>query len=149
MRTRFPLSYPARLAIIAVTAILLFLGWYAVAANYDYGALAGTYSFHGDGVSSTLLLRADRSFHQEVTKNGSVKKADGKWYRSGQSGVNFSKEFLRVPGAKTFTEEFGMAYGNEDDSEFCGRFDKIAGVYPILALNANAPGPTFDRKLFH
>jgi hypothetical protein len=142
------LTRSAKLAGGTFLAILLFLGWYYVAANYDYGALAGTYSFHGDDVSSTLLLRSDRSFHQEVLERGQRKVADGSWRRIGESGVNFSKEFLRLPGAKTFTEEFGMSYGNENDSEFYGNFEKIAGLYPILKINSNPPGPTLYKKPF-
>src|ERR1039458_1820922 len=139
LRMAHVLTRSAKLAGGTFLAILLFLGWYYVAANYDYGALAGTYSFHGDDVSSTLLLRSDRSFHQEVLERGQRKVADGSWRRIGEGGVNFSKEFLRIPGAKTFTEEFGESYGNEDDSEFYGNFEKIAGLYPILNLNANPP----------
>jgi hypothetical protein len=119
-----------------------------VASDYDYGALAGTYSFDENGVASTLVLRPDRSFHQEVVRRGQREVADGNWRRSGMAGVNFSREFLRLPGAKTFTEEFGMSYGNEDDSEFYGHFDKIVGIYPILNLNANPPGPTLYWKWF-
>ena len=110
------LGRSAKLVGSALVAILLFTGWYVVAANYDYAALAGTYSFRGGGVTSTLLLRSDRSFHQEVLEKGQREVADGSWRIIGEGGVSFSKEFLRLPGAKTFTEEFGMSYGNEADS---------------------------------
>jgi hypothetical protein len=126
----------------------LLVGWYCIAANYDYAALAGAYSFRGDGVASKLLLHKDHSFHQEVVEKGEKKEADGTWHRVGEGGVSFSKEFLRLPGAKTFTEEFGMAYGNAEDSEFCGHFEKVGGVYPILKVNANEPGPTLYWKWF-
>jgi hypothetical protein len=142
------LSRSAKSAGVVFAAVLLFVGWYSVAANYDYGALAGTYSYNGNGVSSTLLLRKDRSFHQEVMERGRREVADGSWRRIGEGGVNFSKEFLRLPGAERFIEEFGEGDGTEADSEFYGHFEKIAGVYPILKLNANPPGPTLYKKPF-
>jgi len=133
---------PAKIAAGVFAGVVLFLAWYCIATNYDYGMLSGNYTFHGNGVSASLVLRSDRSFHQEVFAAGRRKVADGNWRRVGEGGVSFSTEFLRLPGAKTFTEEFGMSYGNEEDSEFCGHFKKILGVYPILTLNANPPGPT-------
>jgi hypothetical protein len=127
---------------------MLFVGWWWIASNYDYAALAGTYAFHGDGVTSKLVLRPDQTFHQEVTKDGRTSAADGTWHRSGEAGVNFSIEFLRVPGAKTFVEEFGKGDGSVEDNEFFGDFDKILGIYPTLKINANPPGPTFHKVLF-
>jgi hypothetical protein len=138
----------AKVVVGTLVVLFLFVGWYCIAANYDYTALAGTYIFHDDKVSAILLLRSDKSFHQEITEQGKRRIADGIWHRSGQAGTSFSKEFLRIPGAKTFTEEFGMSYGNEEDSEYFGRFEKIGGIYPILKLNANPPGPTLYKKPF-
>ena len=43
----------------ALTLIALFTIWYSVAANYDYGALAGSYVFRGEGETCTLYLRPD------------------------------------------------------------------------------------------
>ena len=138
----------ARVAGLVLLGLVIFLGWWASASNYDYSALAGTYAFHGQGVKSKLVLNADRTFHQEVTKNGQTQTANGTWHRSGEGGVDFSIEFLRVPGARTFLEEFGKGYGSIEDNEFYGHFEKILGIYPILKINANPLGPTFHKVWF-
>jgi hypothetical protein len=135
------------LVLALALAFALFWGWYCVAANYDYDALAGTYSFHAHGVSSTLILRADGSFHQEVQEGNRREVADGSWNKAGEAGVGFSKEFLRLPDAKTQKDDFGPGAGLEIASEFYGHFEKIAGLYPVLYLNASPPDVTFHRRL--
>ena len=132
-------------------AVIAFWAWWFFAANYDYSMLAGTYVFRGQGVTSRLMLHSDRTFHQEVTQDGHTRTASGTWHRSGEAGVSFSIEFLRVPGGKTFVEEFGKGYGSIEDNVFFGHFEKILGVYPILKINninADPPGPTFHKVWF-
>jgi len=134
---------------IVLLLLGMFVGWYVIAANYDYSALAGTYVYRSGDVSSTLQLRANRTFHQEVVQNGDRKEADGVWHRFGEGGVGFSIEFLRLPGAKTALEEFNKPSDDPvADAEFYGHFEKILGVYPTLKINANPPGPTLHKKLF-
>jgi hypothetical protein len=135
-------------AVSILVAFGLFAGWWVIASNYDYDALAGTYVFNDGGVSSTLQLNKDKTFHQEVIANNVRKEANGSWRRVGEGGVNFSIEFLKLPGSRTFFEEFGKGYGGIEDQEYFGHFEKILGVYPILKINANPPGPTFHRVLF-
>lgn len=131
-------------------ALALFCLWYSVAANYDYDALAGTYTFNGDGESSTLILKPDRTFQQELRTNRGVDRATGTWRRIGEGGVNFSLGFLRISGAKEYREEFpDHLDGTPEDDEYYGHFEKVLGIYPILKLNANPPGPTLHKRLFH
>ena len=139
----------ARIASLSFFGVLFaFCIWWFFASNYDYSALAGTYAFYGEGVSSKLVLNEDQSFHQEVTRSGQTMTANGTWSRFGEAGVNFSIQFLRVPGAKTFVENFGKGYGSMEDNEFFGHFEKVLGLYPILKIDGNPPEPTFHKVLF-
>ena len=133
---------------IALFAVVLFFGWWWIASNYDYSALAGTYSFSGQGVTSKLVLKSDQTFLQEVTQGGHTQTASGTWHRSGEAGVNFSIEFLRVPGAKMPVEEQGRGDGTIEDHEFYGHFNKFLGIYPSLHVNGAPEGPVFHKKLF-
>jgi hypothetical protein len=114
----------------------LFWGWYSVAANYDYGALAGTYVFHGKGETCTLHLRPDRTFVQELSRSGEIKKSQGHWHRYGESHVSFSEEFLKLSGEEMNTA--GQAHGE---------FDKLLGIFPTLVLAPLPNGPKFHKKL--
>jgi len=97
-------------------AIALFFFWYSVAADYGYRALSGTYTFSSNEERSTLILKSDHSFQQELSVHGKLESATGTWRRIGESGVAFSKEFLIVsgqePGAdRTAYGEFHKNYG--------------------------------------
>jgi hypothetical protein len=130
--------------------IALFCVWFAIASNYDYDALAGTYNFKNSDCSSTLVLKADRTFSQQLTEDGKTNSASGTWRRIGEGGVNFSLGFLRIPGAKQYREEFpDHLEGTVEDDEYYGHFEKILTLYPMLKLNANPPGPTLYKRLFH
>src|SRR3954466_11303941 len=90
----------ARLSVGAVLLGLLFWAWYCWAADYGYGAVSGTYIFRIDDQWSTLVLSRDRAFRQEVSRSGTVQRAEGSWRRVGEGGVVFSKEFLKVAGQR-------------------------------------------------
>jgi hypothetical protein len=131
-------SILARLTLGVLFSMAAFWLWYSVAANYDYDALAGTYVFRGNGETSTLYLRVDRTFSQELSRSGEVRKSQGHWHRSGESGVSFSSEFLKVSGEEMDAE--GTAYGF---------FEKTFGLFPTLVLAPLTNGPQFHKKLFH
>ncbi len=57
---------PARLAVGIPLSIIIFWVWYSIAANYDYGVLAGMYVFDGNGEKCTLQLWPDRTFAQRA-----------------------------------------------------------------------------------
>jgi hypothetical protein len=129
--------------------VVLFFGWWYVASNYDYSALAGTYTFRQHDVKVTLTLRRDRTFHQELKTQSGSQRADGTWRRIGAGGVVFSLGFLRVPGAKDYREEFpDRTYGTPEDEEYFGHFEKVLGLYTILKLNPDPLGPTLYRRIF-
>jgi hypothetical protein len=128
----------ARLALGMLLFIIVFCAWWYVAFNNDYGALAGTYVFDGNGEKCTLNLRPDRTFAQELSRSGEIQKSQGHWDRYGVSHVSFSNEFLKLSG-----EEMDAA------GEAHGQFDKTLGIFPTLTLAPLPNGPQFHRKLFH
>ena len=122
-----------------VVLILAFLWcWYMVAADYSYRAVSGTYIFHGDGESSTLVLRQDQSFQQDLNRDGRIEHVRGTWRRIGEGGVVFSREFLKVKGQEVRSD--GQA-----DGEIEKRF---AGFIPSIRFEPQFSGPTFNRRLF-
>ena len=114
-----------------------FVGWYSIAANYDYGALSGAYTLSQNGEKCTLYLRPDQTFTQELNRGGVAQEAQGRWRRYGQAHVSFSGEFLKVAG-----QELNAS------GESHGQFDKTLGLFPSLTLAPLPDGPTFHKKLF-
>jgi hypothetical protein len=124
------------LATGVILSLVVFLLWYSVAANYDYGALAGTYVLNRDGERCTLHLKSDRTFTQDLARSASIEHTHGMWHRYGESHVEFSSEFLRVSGQDL--NSAGAAHG---------QFDKTLGIIPSLTLAPLPDGPKFRRKL--
>lgn len=120
---------------IGLLPLVVFGGWYRIAANYDYGSLAGTYVFHGSGEECTLYLRADCTFVEEIIRLGQTQKSAGHWRRYGEAHASFSSEFLELPN-----EELNAA------GEAHGQFDKTLGLFPTLVLAPLPAGPEFHRK---
>jgi hypothetical protein len=129
-----------RVLIKAVAAPVLFVAvfclWYSIASNYDYGALAGTYRFYGEGEKCILYLHADHTFQQEVTRSVETRKSQGTWHRYGESHVSFSGEFQVLPGENL--NQSGEAHG---------QFEKVMGLFPTLVLAPLPDGPRFRRQI--
>jgi hypothetical protein len=111
--------------------------WYSIAANYDYGALSGTYTFRGNAEICTLRLHADRTFEQELSHSGEIQKSQGQWHRYGESHVSFSSEFMKLSGEELNAE--GEAHGE---------FDKVIGIFPTLVLAPVPNGPKLRKRSF-
>jgi hypothetical protein len=138
----------AKTLLILCTCVLSFCIWFYIAADYDYGALAGTYVYHDHDVRCVLRLRSDGSFHQELTASSGTQTAGGRWRRIGEGGVAFSLGFLRLPHAQTFVERFHTRYGNPDDDAYYGHFEKILTLYPKLIIDGDGDDPVLYRRLF-
>jgi len=121
-------------AVLLLTA--LFVCWYVIAANYYYGALAGTYVLNRDAERCTLDLRSDRTFTEKLICEGRFQEVQGTWHRYGESHVSFSREFLMMSG-----EEVNA------DGEAHGEFSKTLGLRPCLTLAPLPDGPKFRKKL--
>jgi len=98
-----------RLSVIFVV-VVCFVLWYSVAADYGDGVTSGTYHLDQNDQTSTLVLKPDHSFQQELSEHGEVKRATGTWRRVGEGGIAFSKEFLNVSGQEPSAD--GTAYGD-------------------------------------
>jgi hypothetical protein len=123
-------------AVLLFLLAVLFIGWYAIAANYDYGALAGMYVLDHNGEKCVLDLHSDRSFTEELVRSGDTQRAAGTWYRYGQSHVSFSHEFMSVSGQKL-----------NASGEAHGEFEKRLGLFPVLTLAPLPDGPQFRKRL--
>jgi hypothetical protein len=125
-----------RVAIGIVIGLVLLIGWYSVAANYDYGALAGTYVLAAGGNQCTLRLAPDHTFTEEIGDSSNRRVVQGQWHRYGQAHVSFSSQFIKISG-----EELNAA------GEAHGQFEKAWGLWPRLILAPIPDGPTFRRHL--
>ena len=129
----------SRAGLLLLIAILLFWTWYWRAADYSDNAIAGTYTYAGNGETSTLVLKRDQTFQQELNRGGTSEHAQGTWHRTGESGVDFSKEF--VPVARVKAESDGYTHGE---------VRKIfLELVPVIVLGPDRDnGPRFHRSLF-
>jgi hypothetical protein len=127
-----------RIATVGIlVAPILFAVWYTIAANYEYGALAGTYVFRAADESCELHLRPDQTFTQEIRRSGQTQRAEGQWHRYGEAHVSFSREF--IPLQKQELNGSGEAHG---------QFEKTLGLFPKLVLAPLPDGPTLQKKWF-
>jgi len=120
-----------------VFGLALFMVWYAVAADYEYGALAGTYVLAANGTQCTLKLAPDHTFAEEIDNSSGRQIVQGQWHRYGEAHVSFSSQFIKVPG-----EELNAA------GEAHGQFEKTLGVWPVLVLAPLPDGLRFRRHMF-
>src|ERR1035441_3755854 len=112
-----------RLRILFVV-LICFVLWYTVASDYGDGVTSGTYHLAQNGETSTLVLKPDHTFQQELNKLGNVKRAAGTWRRFGEGAIEFSKECVRVSG-----QELGQ------DGTPYGEIHKRFGLLVSLTLN--------------
>jgi len=122
--------------------------WYCIAANYDYDALAGTYSYSKSNLAVVLVLKADQTFAEELTTNGQNKYANGTWRRIGEGGAVFSGDFLRLPGQRSYADSPGSEEASWEHPEFSGHFEKIWTVYPKLSLDAGSNEIVLQKRFF-
>jgi hypothetical protein len=128
-----------RIAGWAFLSLAVFSVWYWFAADYSYGALAGTYVYRSGDLKSTLILKEDRSFAQEVVTVGKVQHAQGTWRRLGEGGVVFSKEIL-PPG------DFRSRSDGSTDGDVQKSFLEL--IPSIVLASDKEPGPRFHRQYF-
>ena len=124
------------LAMIFLLMAGIFTFWFWEGENFGEGAVSGTYTVRSDGEKSTLILRADHSFQQELDSGGTVKRAEGTWSVSGEGHIEFSPGFLSIAGEGVSPS--GAAYG-----VIVNRFGFVS-----IALNPDGDGPKFHKEWF-
>ncbi len=105
-------------------AIALFFLVWNIVADYGDSVTSGTYHLSQNGEASTLVLKPDHTFQQELSRLGKVERANGTWHRFGEGAISFSKEFLTVSG-----QELGQ------DGTSYGEIHKRFGFLVYLTLN--------------
>src|ERR1700761_2223094 len=94
--------------------VVCFVLWYSVASDYGDGVASGTYYLAEKGETSTLVLKPDHTFQQDLSEHGEVKRATGTWHRVGEGGIAFSKEFLAVAGQEAHADGSAFADMHKD-----------------------------------
>ncbi|HZY63919.1 MAG TPA: hypothetical protein VFE38_15485 [Edaphobacter sp.] len=117
------LKISARALLVVLILWLGFAFWWIIASDYGDEVIAGTYHLDQDGEKSTLLLRSDHTFQQELKSSSAVEHAEGSWRRSGEGGISFSKEFLMLSGQE-----------REPDRTGFGEIHKLFGFWLSIKL---------------
>jgi hypothetical protein len=131
------MTFPARLGLIIFLLASLWVLWYCQAGDFRDSAVSGTYTIQLSGVASTLTLRSDHSFRQEVDSAGQVSRTNGSWRVLGLGTIEFSKDFQKLPGQEEHAD--GTAYGY------------LANWFGVrsLTLAPESGGPRLHKKWFH
>ena len=131
--------------------VVAFVCWYVIASDYGDAVTSGTYSLVHGGERSTLVLRPDHTFTQEVRTLGQVRQAVGAWHRSGEGGVELSKEFLALPGQEQASD--GTSHADLENGLVCwfvcasGNMKLFGTARPILQQLAQWLEPIKEMKL--
>jgi hypothetical protein len=121
--------------------VICFVLWYGAASDYGDNVASGTYhlSLSENGETSTLILKLDHGFQQELSVRGNVMHATGTWRRVGEGGIAFSKEFLTVSGREPGAD--GTAYADiQKDLGF--RVSLALRQYHVLWYGRTDPSST-------
>ena len=115
---------------------MLWILWYWEAGDFRDSAVSGIYAIQLNGVASTLVLRPDHSFQQEVDRAGTVRRTTGNWRVLGLGTIEFSGDFQKLPGQEMHV--VGSAFGY------------LANWFGVrsITLAPEASGPIFWKRLF-
>ena len=113
----------ARIGGAAVLLLISFVLWATVAMDYGDSVAFGTYSLAENDESSTLVLKPDHTFQQNLSHYGKMQHAEGTWRRVGEGGIAFSQQFLVLSGQELSAD--GTAYAE---------MHKTLGLFVSLVL---------------
>jgi hypothetical protein len=119
---------------VVILGLLIAVVWYVIASDYSYDGITGTYVQRSTTEDSTLILKNDQHFEQEVTHDGVTQRAHGTWRRLGEGRIVLSPEFITLPSVK-----------RRSDGEVDGEVIKTFGLFPQIVLDAQPGGPIFRR----
>ena len=89
-----------RMSIGFLLSFACFVIWGTAAMNYGDSVAVGKYRFIGNREISTLVLKPDHSFQQDLQIGDIKGHGEGTWRRIGEGGIAFSKGFLAVSGGE-------------------------------------------------
>ena len=133
------MGIPKTVWLIGGVVIFIVLFWvgYTIIADYGDEVVSGTYTLDLNGERSTLVLKGDHTFQQELSRSGHVEHAQGEWGLFGEGHIAFSQQFLTIHGEELSSG--GTAYGV---------VKKSFGILPSICLDPNPGGPTYHKKPF-
>ena len=122
---------------ILVFFCLAFVFWYAEAGYFNDDNVPGTYIWQSAEEASTLILRPNHTFHQELVAAGATKYSEGSWRlfpTDSQSHIALSSEFLKLPGQEKGQD--GTAFG------------QLTNTFGFLSITfgPDPKGPTLHKK---
>lgn len=125
-----------RLGLVILLLVTIWIFWYLEAGDFRDSAVSGTYTIQFNGEASTLVLRPDHSFQQELMGAGTVTRTSGSWRVSKLGTIWFTKDFQKLPGQEENPD--GTAYGY------------LANWFGVrsITLAPDPDGPTFHKRWF-
>ena len=136
----FDLSLLKRLLLILsglIAAYLCFTIWFVLASDYSDHVVIGEYHLHNGQERSTLILRPNHTFAQQVSHTGRTEMVEGTWRLFFQDGIAFSKSFLSVCGQDRSSD--GTAYGNVRKALGIGPASIVLSQYHVLWYGRHDP----------
>jgi hypothetical protein len=109
---------------VFVLLLICYALWVTAALDYSDSVASGTYSLAQNDETSTLVLKPDHKFQQDLIHSGKAQHAEGTWRRFGEGGIEFSREFLVVSGQELSAH--GIAYAD---------MHKTLGLFVSLVLS--------------
>jgi hypothetical protein len=122
------MNQAVRMACAFVFLLICYVAWGVVALDYSDRAASGTYFLSQNDDTSTLVLKPDHTFQQELSQSGKLPHASGTWRRFGQGGVAFSRDLLALSGQEIRGN--GIAYA---------QMQKRLGLFTSLVLRGYYP----------
>jgi hypothetical protein len=117
----------------------IFWAWYVWLADYGYPAVAGTYAYQSATQKATLVRFRNRVFDEELTTGDRTEKSHGSWKRSGEAGIAFSPEFLKLQCQRT-----------AEDGHVWGQVRKtLGGLHQSIVFprEDGEQGPVFSKRM--
>jgi hypothetical protein len=100
-------------------------------------SVAGTYKGDEPNVDATLILNADHSFTQTVTRDSIEHHATGTWNQDSSGTIRFSQEFLKTSGEPLTSNE----------SAYTGVDPKGSNLQIEISVSEHVPEPVFTKRL--
>ena len=125
------------LVIVLIVGYVCFAVWFVLASDYSEHVVVGDYRFRQGQERSTLTLRPNHTFAQQVNRNGKMERAEGTWRLFLQDGIAFSKSFITVTGGDRASD--GTAYGNVRKVFGVGPASIVLSHYHVLWYGRRDP----------